>query len=254
MTVRVKIKDFLHSLSPILVFIFLFLGLEWAIKIFKIPSWLIATPSVTFKALIEYFPAIWPNLVNTLEEIAVGYIIGCTTGIVLAFIFTSNRFMDRAVSPYVTFLIVTPQIIMVPLLMVWMGIGIQVKIAAVALSSFPINMMSTMTGVRSVTTERYELMQSLRATKIQTFFKVLLPSALPNVFTGLRLASIFATTSAVGAELISGSVGVGPQISYYTEFMQVNIAFAYVYIMATIGVLFYTLVNMCETLILKRRK
>ena len=249
-----KIKEIFYSFSPVLVFILLFVGLELAIKVFNIPSWLIATPSATFKAIAKNFGEIWPNLATTLKEIITGYAIGCTFGIVLAFVFTSNKFLDRAVSPYVIFLVVTPQMIMVPLLMVWLGIGIQVKIIAVALSSFPINMMSTMTGVRSVTMDRYELMQSLRATKMQTFLKVLFPSALPNVFTGLRLATIFATTSAVGAELISGNVGVGPQISYYTEFMLVDKAFAYVYIMAAIGVLFYSLVNLCENLVLKSRK
>lgn len=237
-----------------MVFVLLFAVMELAITTLAIPSWLIATPSATLAALTQNFSEIWSNLLTTLSEIVIGYTIGCTFGITLAFIFTSNKFMDRAVSPYVIFLIVTPQIIMVPLLMVWMGIGIQVKIVAVALSSFPINMISTMTGVRSVSTERYELMRSLRATKVQTFLKVLFPSALPNVFTGLRLATIFATTSAVGAELISGSIGVGPQISYYTEFMQVDIAFAYVYIMAAIGVIFYTVVNICETIVQKKRK
>lgn len=249
-----RIKDIVFSFSPVLVFILFFVGLEKAIDVFNIPSWLIATPSDTFEAIFDHFGEIWPNLLTTLEEIGLGYAIGCTFGIVLAFVFTSNKFLDRAISPYVIFLVVTPQMIMVPLLMVWMGIGIQVKIVAVALSSFPINMMSTMTGVRSVTTDRYELMQSLRATKMQTFMKVLFPSALPNVFTGLRLATIFATTSAIGAELISGSVGVGPQISYYTEFMMVDQAFAYVYIMAAIGVVFYSLVNLCENLIIGGRK
>lgn len=251
---RSKIGKILYSFSPVLVFVLLFLGLEWTIRIFHIPSWLIATPSDTVNAMVRNFDVIWPNLLTTLEEISGGYLAGCSIGILLALIFTSNRFIDRAVSPYVIFLIVTPQIIMVPLIMLWLGFGIQVKIVAVALSCFPINMMSTMTGVRSVSTERYELMKSLRATKLQTFFQVLIPSALPNVFTGLRLATIFATTSAVGAELISGSIGVGPQISYYTEFMQVDYAFAYVYLMAAVGVLFYSLVNLFENWILMRRK
>ncbi|NLV59001.1 MAG: ABC transporter permease [Clostridiales bacterium] len=251
---RSKIGELLYSLSPVLVFVLLFLGLEWAIAAFRIPSWLIATPSATLTTLVRNFHVIWPNLRTTLLEIGAGYLAGCSVGILLALIFTSNKYIDRAISPYVIFLIVTPQIIMVPLIMLWLGFGIQVKIVAVALSCFPINMMSTMTGVRSVSTERYELMKSLRATKLQTFFQVLIPSALPNVFTGLRLATIFATTSAVGAELISGSIGVGPQISYYTEFMQVDYAFAYVYLMAAVGVLFYSVINFLENMILKSRK
>lgn len=249
-----KVKNMIYSLSPAAVFVLLFLGMEWGIKFFEVPSWLIATPSATIKAMAANWGEIFPNLLVTLREIMIGYAIGVSLGIILALIFTSNAFMDKAVSPYVIFLIVTPQMIIVPLLMLWMGFDIKVKVVAVALSSFPINMMSTMTGIRSVAPERYELMKSLRATKLQTFFKVLIPSALPNVFTGMRLATIFATTSAVGAELIGGNTGVGPQISYYTEFMMVEIAFAYVYIMIAIGVCFYTLINLMEMYVVKRRK
>lgn len=242
-----------NLLAPVLVFGFVFAAFEFFVVALDMPAWLISKPSDTIRTLISQMDVIWPNTLITIQEILIGYVIGVTAGISLALIFTSNKFLDKAISPYVIFLIVTPQIIMVPLLMLWMGFGISVKIVAVALSSFPINMMSTMTGVRSVSVERYELMKSLRATKLQTFFKVLIPSALPNVFTGMRLATIFATTSAVGAELVSGNVGVGPQIAYHTEFMMVDVAFAYVYVMVFISVTFYMLINGIESIVLKRR-
>jgi NitT/TauT family transport system permease protein len=240
------VKDFLINCSPFLLFFLLFGGMEWAIRVFKVPAWLVAPPSATFLALLRHFPAIWSNLQITLQEIVFGYLIGVFVGILLALVFTSNRFLDKAISPYVVFLIVTPQMIMVPLLMLWMGFGIQVKLLAVALSAFPINMMSTMTGIRNVSLERYELMKSLHASKLQTFFRVLIPSALPNVFTGMRLGTIFATTSAIGAELISGNTGVGPQISYNTEFIMMDIAFANVYVMILVAVLFYCLIAVIE--------
>lgn len=246
-------KRILYTIAPILVFVAFLLLFELAVDYFKLPSWLVSKPSATIRTLTSNIKTIWPNTWVTIKEILIGYVIGVTTGITLALIFTSSKFMDKAISPYVIFLIVTPQIIMVPLLMLWMGYGIEVKIAAVALASFPINMMSTMTGVRSVSAERYELMKTLRATKLQTFFRVLIPSALPNVFTGMRLATIFATTSAVGAELISGNTGVGPRISYYTEFMMVDMAFSYVYVMIILSVLFYVLISSIESLVLRRR-
>lgn len=245
-------KSIFFEFAPILVFIVLIVFVELAVDLFRIPNWLMSKPTIIFHSLIKNFPEIWPNMVTTIKEILIGYVIGVSAGITLALIFSSNDFVRRAVSPYVIFLIVTPQIILVPLLMLWMGFGSEVKIAAVALSSFPINMISTMTGVKSVSRERYELMQSLRASKTQTFFQVLIPSALPNVFTGMRLATIFATTAAVGAELISGNIGVGPRIAYYTEFMQVDIAFAYVLIMILISVTFYMSVSYVESRVVKK--
>lgn len=246
-------KKILYIMAPIFIFILVFVTFELAVNIADLPKWLISTPTDTIATLINNYDIIWSHASITIQEILIGYAIGVTFGITLALIFTSNDFLDKAINPYVIFLIVTPQIIMVPLLMLWMGFGIQVKIVAVALSSFPINMMSTMAGVRSVSKERYELMKSLKASKLQTFFKVLIPSALPNVFTGMRLATIFATTSAVGAELISGNTGIGPQIAYNTEFMMIDTAFAYVYVMLLISITFYMIIAGIESYVLKRR-
>ena len=247
-------KKILYSLSPVFVFVLLFVLMELAIDVYEVPSWLLAKPTEIGAALITNIGEIWANLKVTLIEILLGYLIGVSFGILLALIFTSNQFLDRAISPYVIFLIVTPQIILVPLLMLELGFGVEVKIVAVALSSFPINMMSTMTGLRSVSADRYELMKSLRATNLQTVIKVLVPSALPNVFTGMRLATIFATTSAVGAELLCGNTGVGPRISYYTEYMSVDISFAYVLVMVLVGVVFYTVVGAMENYVTKRNR
>lgn len=251
MNKSLRTKNILINLSPIFVFFVVFGGLELAIVLFNIPAWQLPSPTSSFKVLFNDFHKMVPAVMDSLQAIIVGWLIGTTIGITLAFVFTSNQLLDKAISPYVIFLIVTPQMIMVPLLMLWMGFGMRVKFVAVLLSSFPINMTSTMAGVRSVSIPRYELMQTLRAKKLQTFFSVLVPSALPNIFNGMRLATIFATTSAIGAELISGNTGIGPMISKNAEFMRMDVSFAYVYLSALIGITLYTGINLLERRIVK---
>lgn len=246
--------NFLYTASPVLVFLILILFWEWSIGFFDIPKYVLVAPSSIVKAWIKNAPEILEACRVTIQEILCGYVIGVSVGIIVALIFTSNEFLNRAISPYVVFLICTPQMVLIPLLMLKLGFGISLKVAAVALSSFPINMLSTQTGVRSVSTDRYELMQSLRATKLQTFFKVLIPSALPNVFTGMRLATIFATTSAVGAELLCSTAGIGKWVSYYSLFLRIDICFAYVVTMVVISVSFYLIINGLEHVVVKRHK
>lgn len=249
-----RAKRILYSASPVIVFVLLILGWEWAIEFFEVPRYVLVEPSAIVEAWIKTAPEILEACAVTIQEILIGYAIGVTFGITVALIFTSNDFLNKAISPYVVFLICTPQMVMIPLLMLKLGFGISLKVVAVALSSFPINMLSTQTGVRSVSTERYELMQSLRATKLQTFFQVLIPSALPNVFTGMRLATIFATTSAVGAELLCSTAGIGKWVSYYSLFLRIDICFAYVVTMAVISVTFYLIVSAVEQIVVKRNK
>lgn len=245
-------KNFIYTISPVLVFLLLFALWEWAIAFFEVPKYVLVAPSTIIEAWIDNAPEILEACSITIQEILYGYVIGVSIGIIVALIFTSNQFFNRAISPYVIFLICTPQMVLIPLLMLKLGFGISLKVAAVALSSFPINMLSTQTGVRSVSTDRYELMQSLRATKLQTFFRVLIPSALPNVFTGMRLATIFATTSAVGAELLCSTAGIGKWVSYYSLFLRMDICFAYVVTMVVISVSFYLIISGLEHLVVKR--
>ena len=247
-------KKVLYKLSPLILFVILLALWQWAIGFFHVPKYVLVTPTAIVKAWIKNAPEILQASWITIREILLGYAIGVSIGIIVALIFTSNQFLNRAVSPYVVFLICTPQMVLIPLLMLKLGFGISLKVAAVALSSFPINMLSTQTGVKSVAIERYELMQSLRATKLQTFFRVLIPSALPNVFPGMRLATIFATTSAVGAELLCSTAGIGKWVSYYSLFLRTDICFAYVLTMVVISVSFYLIVSMFEQIVVKRSK
>jgi ABC-type nitrate/sulfonate/bicarbonate transport system permease component len=85
-----KLKNFLYSLSPIAVFFIVFGGMEWAVAALDIPTWLIASPSDTFKTLFSRSGEIWPHLLVTLQEIGIGYLLGVAAGITLALIFTSK--------------------------------------------------------------------------------------------------------------------------------------------------------------------
>ena len=246
-----KIKRFLLKISPVLVFVCIFLVLELAVKIFDIQNYVLPSPIASFEKLFSDFGTIWPHLKRTFIEIICGYSLGSCVGISLALLFTSSKLMSKAISPYVTLIICTPQIIMVPLLMMWMGFGIQVIIVASALSCFAINMMNTMSGVENVSKARCELMKSLKASKLQTFFRVLIPSALPSVFTGLKIGCIFAVSGAIGAEMIGGTVGLGSRVLFHSDNFQMDIMFAYVYVVILLGVLLYTTVNFIEKKVVK---
>lgn len=242
-----QLKKFLFAASPTLTIILVFVIWQLIVKVGDVPKWMFAPADATLKTLINDFPSMWPDIWWSIQEIVFGYIIGVVTGIVLALIFTSNKTLDRAISPYVIILIVTPMMVLVPILMIYFGFGMGVKIFATALSTFPINMMNTMEGVRNVDPARYELMKSLRATKVQTFFRALVPSALPSVFTGMRVGCIFATTSAISAEFSGSSLGIAPRIMEHTQFMHMDNVLAYIIVLAVIGSVMYFAVSFVES-------
>jgi NitT/TauT family transport system permease protein len=164
---------------------------------------------------------------------------------------TNFVLLSAALTPYVLLLVTTPIITLVPLLMLWMGFGINTRILTVLIQAFAIINLNSCTGFLNVPTLRHELMDTFGASRIQRFFHVTLPTALPDVFTGLRLATIFSTTTCISAEYVGGNMGLGSQIIMYSQFLKTTESFACIFYVAIIGLFFYQLVGVAQNRIIK---
>ena len=225
--------------------------MQLAIKAFKIPRYVLPSPFGALRYMFNNFSDIAPHLWKTTLAFILGFPLGALIGISLALIFTVNKVLNKAISPYLMIIICTPLLIMVPLLKIWVGFGIHVCIIAGALSCFAIIMANTMTGVSMVPLERLELMQSLKASKWQTFFQIIIPSSLPSVFTGLKLGSIFSLTGIIGAELTGDTAGLGAMILIMSELIKLEQMFAYIFALMLFGYVMYTIICLLEAKLVK---
>lgn len=249
-----KIKHILTELSPLLTITVILLVWQAIIVLNDIPKYIAPSMTETFKTLFENFGLIMEDAKYTILVIVVGYIAGVALGTVLALIFTCNKVLDKAINPYILMLKCTPMIVLAPLLMLRMGFGLGVKILCVAIASFAVVLSNIQSGVRNVDPARYELMKTLRASKLQTFVHVLIPSALPSVFAGMRMACIFAVTGAVSVEFTGGNKGVAPRINAAISYSKMGLAFSYILVIAFIGVALYTIVSFIESKVLSYTK
>ncbi|MFP3393057.1 ABC transporter permease [Brevibacillus sp. SIMBA_040] len=238
-------------LAPVIMFFILFGTWQFAAVGFDIPRWILPNPVSIIETMFVSFGEFAPHIGISIVTIVCGFLVAVPIGILLAALITNFKMIDTTLSPFVIFLVITPLITLVPLLMIWFGFGIEVKMLAVVIQSFPIVMMNSATGFNNVENIRLELMKSLCASRWQTFTMAILPSALPNVFTGIKLASIFATIAAVTSELIGGNIGIGSQIIKYSQYMQTEKAFACIFFTAIIGTTFYGLINLVERKIVR---
>jgi NitT/TauT family transport system permease protein len=110
--------------------------------------------------------------------------------------------------------------------------------------------MNACTGFNNVPLIRLELMRSMKASRIQRFLWVIFPSGLTDVFTGMRLAAIFATTACVGIEFVASNAGLGNRISYYTAYYQTEYAFACIFLVGAIGLVLYGLAAALERVLI----
>lgn len=152
---------------------------------------------------------LWEHLAHSLRRIAIGVGAGAVVGVVLGLVLGTVRPLREIAEPYLHFLRSLPPLGYIGLLIVWFGIGDTSKIWLLFLAAFPPIAMATMQGVLSVQTTRVNAARSLGATRWQVMRHVTIPSALPEVIGGIRIATGFTWTTVVAAELNNGIPGIG---------------------------------------------
>ncbi|MEA5003473.1 MAG: ABC transporter permease subunit [Christensenella sp.] len=253
--ISIKNEKIIRILGPILLLIILLAVLQLVTTIGNVPNYMFPKPSVVFETFAQNLvPKILPAAGETLTVVLIGYAIGAPIGIMLAAMMSQFKLLNKAFSPYVILLVCTPLISLVPMLMLWMGYGMNVRIIGVIIQVFPIVMMNSFTGFNNVEHIKLELMQSMGAKRFTTFFRVTFFDALPHVFTGLKLGTIFATITAVSTEGVSGNMGLGHLMMEAKGVLRTDMMFATIIICAIIGITLYSLVNLAEKKIIKWKK
>ncbi len=241
-----KSKKIVNIIAPMVTFFLIFAIWEAVVVVREIPAWLLPKPSDIFVSMIVNFGDFWPHIFATIQTVFIGFIIAIPVGILLASFITSFPKLNMALSPYITFLVTTPLISLVPLLMLIMGYGMNMRVFAVVIQSFAVINMNSCTGFNNVPVIRHELMNSIGASRLQTYLKVNLPTAAMDIFTGVRLAGIFATTACISVEYVGGNTGLGSQIIKYSQFLKTTESFACIFYVTVIGLMIYGLVSFAQ--------
>jgi len=193
---------------------------------------------------------LWIDLGYTLVETALSFIIGSIAAVALGLCFASVPRIHRAVEPYLTFLNAMPRIALAPLFLLWFGLGMGSKVAVGCSLAFFTVLAATDAGIRSVNSDHLTLSKSLGATASQIFFKVTLPSAIPVVFSGLRLGLIFALIGVVGAELIAAEHGLGQTLVYLQSTFNMDGVIGVLTVLSAVGLAVTALMNRIERTLL----
>ncbi len=217
------------------------LGLEFAVRFFEVPSYVFPAPSEIAAAFVNNAPTVWPHLLVTLQQLAIGYSIGAIIGIVLAAVVTQFPLSEKIITPYILILVTTPMLALVPLLILKFGFGMTPRIIAIALAVGPMVMINSATGFRRTDSAKLALARSYGASTLQIFTKVRFPLALPMIIVGLMVGGIFGLLTCVGAEMVGGGEGLGTRLTYYSSLARMASFFAVIVIIAVIGISIYVI-------------
>lgn len=151
----------------------------------------------------------WEHLYMTLRRVFVGVVIGVAAGVVLGLIMGSIPWVRRLLEPWLTFLRALPPLAYFFLLVIWLGIDEAPKITLLALAALPPAAVATTTAVSATPVSLIEAARALGASRREVISDVVIPAALPETFTGIRLSVGIAYSSVVAAELFNGIPGIG---------------------------------------------
>lgn len=222
---------------------------ELAVDLLAIPKYLVPAPSaVLLKMAAMPQLLLWDALVTTRETVE-GFALGVVVGVALAVVIVHSKVAEESLYPVLLFLQITPKMAIAPMFIVWLGFGELPKIAiAFLISFFPI-VVDTATGLKSTEPELIEMLRGLRATPYQILVKARFPSAIPFIFSAMRVSITLAVTGAVVAEFLGASSGLGHRIVISSTNVETDVTFAAVLILSLVGAVLFWLVGVAESLV-----
>jgi len=186
----------------------------------------------------------------TLEEVLVGFAIALVSGVLLAGLIHMSRTLERVIYPSVIASQTIPIIVIAPLLLIWVGYGMQHKVIVVALISFFPIVVNTVDGLRSADPDMINLLRTLGANRWQVFAKAQIPSCLPFMFSGIKVAITVSVIGAVIGEWVGSSEGLGYlAIRSQSQFLSERVWAATV-LMALMGISLFAIAALLERLLL----
>jgi NitT/TauT family transport system permease protein len=186
----------------------------------------------------------------TALECLYGFALSMAIGIPIAVLMTYSRIANQMFYPLLVASQSIPKVAVAPILLVWFGTGIQSKLAmAFVIAFFPI-VVDTATGLRSTSPELLELARSLQCSRLQTFFKIQLPSALPSIFSGAKIAVTLAVIGAVIGEFIGSNEGLGNLLLTANSQLNSPLVWASLVVLSALGMVLYALVVLAEKLLM----
>jgi NitT/TauT family transport system permease protein len=186
---------------------------EAIVRIKHIPPYVLPGPGLILRTLVDDWDLLSRSLVVTLATTVEGFLLAAVGGVGLAVLFNQSRFLEYSLYPYAVILQVTPIVAIAPLLLIYLPQPLAVLACAWIVAFFPV-LANTTLGLHSVDRNLTDLFSLYGASRRQILWHLKLPSALPYILGGLRIAGGLSLIGAVVAEIAAGSAGAGSGLAY----------------------------------------
>ena len=218
--------------------------------VFQIPEFLLPSPSTTIRTVFERWDLFVKHSLVTFYETTIGFLMAVAFGVFIAAVIVVIPVLADIVMPLLLISQLVPKVAIAPILLIWFGYGLFPKIfIAFLIAFFPI-VVNTASGLASVERPMLDLARSLEATRWQIFIKFRVPVALPEMFSGMKIAITLAVIGAIIGEFVGGSAGLGYLILIANSELDTPLAFAALLLLSVGGIALYMGVELLERLVI----
>ena len=233
---------------PLLLGAWVVIFWQIGVQAFEVPRVLLPAPALIAQTLFEKWDVLLDDFsVTVLRSALVGYVLGCGGGFLLGVLIDRSPFLQRGLLPVCALASSVPLVGIAPIMVMWFGFEWHSKAAVVALMTFFPMLVSTFAGLAATGRMELDLMRSYAAGHLRTLLLLRLPTALPFLFNGLKVASTLALIGAIVAEFFgSPTVGMGFRISAEAARMNMGLVWATIVVAALAGTLIYALIEWAE--------
>ncbi|MEX3617457.1 ABC transporter permease [Paenibacillus glucanolyticus] len=225
-------------------------GLGW------ISATLLPTPLTIAKQFVSLGLSgeLWEHFQISILRALSGFVLGGLTGLALGLSTGLGKMAERTLDPSLQMLRTVPLLSLIPLFILWFGIGEFSKILMISLGAFFPMYVNTFLGIRSVDVKLYDVSRIFQYSKLQLVTRLIIPAALPNILLGIRLSLGLSWLVLVVAEMMGTSAGIGYMIQDARAYSQTDIVFVGIIIFAIVGKLSDSVVRLLESKLLRWRE
>lgn len=244
-----KLQGVLRTIGEYALSVGVFIAIWWLyVAVKHVPAYILPSPPKVWNSLEKMFVkgTVYPHLWTTTYEVILGFVIGAFLGIVLGYIFIKVDALKTMLMPYLIFLQTAPKIALVPLFVIWFGIGLISKVVLIiSMVLFPV-LSGMMLGLESIPPDVRNLMKILKASKWQIFSQVEMQYSLPALFASMKVGIVQAVIGAIVAEWMSGKQGLGYILTYASSTYDTPMLLAGIIVTIILGIATYQVISVLE--------
>ncbi|WP_395774915.1 ABC transporter permease [Agrobacterium pusense] len=232
--------------APWLYTLALFVVWELLVHALKMPPTILPSPVRVAQAIMQYWSPIWKNSLQTLYTTTLGFALAVVAGLAIGLFIGWSKTIYAGLYPLMIGFNAIPKVALVPILVIWFGIGtVPAVLTAFLISFFPI-VVNVATGLATIEPETEDVLRALGAKKMDIMLKVGIPRSMPYFFGSLKIAITLAFVGSVVSETVASNYGLGNMMSSAQSQFNVPLVFAGLLMLAVEGIVMYAIMAWLE--------